>query len=120
MAALKGIWVRTLDEMFQELTPSLREAVEPRVGTLVIEGLSLHSDNTAGIEQLDERKAVPFDAVERIKRRGRDKLAALKSATSEARLFTQNVSKTIWWEYGSRLHPKQRTKDEWPRRIQPS
>lgn len=41
----------------------------------------LHADVDAGLRQLDEGKASPFDeaAVERIKRRGREKLAERKS-----------------------------------------
>jgi antitoxin ParD1/3/4 len=50
----------------------------------ISQGLAqLRADVDAGLRQLDDGQATPFDesAVERIKRRGRERLAALKGTT---------------------------------------
>jgi hypothetical protein len=73
---------KTLKQVIAGLSTEKRTAVDQRAAALIAEERErLRADVYAGLRQLDEGKTSPFDAaaVERIKRRSRQKLAEIKS-----------------------------------------
>jgi hypothetical protein len=74
---------KTLAQVIESLPMVQRVAIEERTAALMAaERTRLRADVDAGLRQVEEGKTSPFDAaaVERIKRRGREKLAELKGA----------------------------------------